>query len=657
MTITYLNVSSASQLSADIKKIDLASQADGGDGTNYVITLAAGKTLTESADISAINLAGNDTLTLYGQGAALDGAGAYRGLFAYAGATTIKNLTIEDAVAQGGAGAGGGGGGAGLGGGLFVADNSAGGAAPAQVTLDNVFFSGDSAVGGAGGGGGVAAVFGGGGGLGGAGGGGGGGVGSSGFGGAYAGGVGGAGLIPGAAGGGSGGGGASGGASGGGGGGGGRGGASEAGGGGGVGGGDGRITGFPAFEGIGGAGGFGGGGGGAFSELLPPPAGPAPDVFSEAAGGGGGFGGGGGGAGRNISASSDSFGGSGGFGGGGGGAEEGRAGGFGAGAGASGGLGAGGGGGGLGAGGDIFVMAGASLIIEGGNLAAGSVTGGLGANGGGNGDAFGGGLFLQGNESITLAPAAGTVETISGVVADQTGSGGKRANAGAGRLVLDGTGTLDLTAANAFTGGIGIREGTLELADAAAAGSGRIHFASTSGEVEYDAKVSVNLANTITGFGGSDEIDFAKVKYAAGDHAVDTAGKVAIEASGGATVATFKVSGAYTSANFGVGADASGDVLVTYAATAANAAIDEVGAGSFADLLGRYGSAFAEPPSTPTGDALAFDAWTALGSSAGSYSGGFDFHHDGNAGGARDIWGVGVGWNGSTGHGPGPGSS
>jgi len=59
---TYLNVSSASQLSADIKAIDLASQADGGDGTHYVITLKAGATLTESADISAINLAGKDTL-------------------------------------------------------------------------------------------------------------------------------------------------------------------------------------------------------------------------------------------------------------------------------------------------------------------------------------------------------------------------------------------------------------------------------------------------------------------------------------------------------------------------------------------------------------------------------------------------------------------
>src|SRR5271166_6991064 len=123
MTTTYLNVSSAADLSADIEAIGLASHADGGNGTHYAITLKASATLTESADISAINLAGKDTLTLYGRGATLDGAGAYRGLFAYSGATTIENLTIENAVAQGGAGGGGGGGGAGLGGGLFVADN------------------------------------------------------------------------------------------------------------------------------------------------------------------------------------------------------------------------------------------------------------------------------------------------------------------------------------------------------------------------------------------------------------------------------------------------------------------------------------------------------------------------------------------------------
>ncbi len=105
MPTSYTNVSTAADLSADIEAIDLASQADGGNGTHYSITLKAGATLTESADISAINLALNDTLTLNGQGAILNGASAFRGLFAYSGKTTIENLTIEKAVAERAAGA------------------------------------------------------------------------------------------------------------------------------------------------------------------------------------------------------------------------------------------------------------------------------------------------------------------------------------------------------------------------------------------------------------------------------------------------------------------------------------------------------------------------------------------------------------------------
>jgi hypothetical protein len=67
-TTSFTNVSSASQLSEDIMAIDVTSQADGGDGTDFSITLARDATLTEQADIAAINLAGNDTFTLDGQG-------------------------------------------------------------------------------------------------------------------------------------------------------------------------------------------------------------------------------------------------------------------------------------------------------------------------------------------------------------------------------------------------------------------------------------------------------------------------------------------------------------------------------------------------------------------------------------------------------------
>ena len=57
-----------------------------------------------SSVYSVTNVAGQD------QGALLNGAHAYRGLFAHSGATTIEDLKIEHAVAHGGAG------GAGLGG-------------------------------------------------------------------------------------------------------------------------------------------------------------------------------------------------------------------------------------------------------------------------------------------------------------------------------------------------------------------------------------------------------------------------------------------------------------------------------------------------------------------------------------------------------------
>jgi hypothetical protein len=600
-TTQYLNVVSAADLSADIKAIDLASQADGGTDVHYLITLAKGATLTESADIDAINLAGTDTLTINGEDATLDGAGAHRGLFAYSGKTTIKNLTIENCVAKGGAGGlGAGGGGAGLGGGLFVANNSAQGAAPAKVALDNVAFTGDSAIGGAGGFGDTGYV-GGGGGLGGKGGsgflsqgcGGGGGVGSSAFGGG-AGKAGGAGLIPGAAGGGAGAGGSGGkgGANGGGGGGGGAG----RGGGGGVGGGFGGGGGGGIA--YGGAGNFGGGGGCGVSAIH----------GMSASGGAGGFGGGGGGG--------SNAGGAGGFGGGRGGGGGGLVGGF-------------GGGGGLGAGGDIFVMAGASITIVDGGISGGTATGGTatGSLGATNGQGFGGGLFLQGNEHIKLAPVTGSVETISGVIADEAGSGG----AGAGSLILNGAGALDLTAANTYCGGTKIDQGVLELANATAAGSGAITFASTtSAEVRYDA--GANLANTIIGFGPSDAIDFSTIAFATGDTAVDTNGNVAIETSAGSTVATFNASGTYTSANFVVGADASGDILVTYAATAA---AERTSVGSQAELLGRYDSHFADSVLEPHSRVFMLDSWASLAlaphaSSLDTLLGGFDFQREGN---------------------------
>ena len=482
---------------------------------NVVITLA--NSITETSALDAINLQPGVTLTIDGRNNGLDGAGAFRGLFAYSGTITVQNLAINNTVAQGGGGGGeGAGGGAGLGGGLFVAGTNAGLASGAAVTLDNVTFSYNTAIGGTGGGGGGEfegnlgpyGTAGGGGGLGGDGGGyslnGGGGGGIGGAGGTAS--AGAAGVVPGASGGGSGAppsgnstgeafpGGADGGG----------GGSSSfgsfrAGGGGGVGGAPGALV---ASGSTGGAGGFGGGGGGS---------------SGNGSGGDGGFGGGGG-----------SRGGNGGFGG--GGASRSQFGGFGAGAGSldtdnNGIFSLYNGGGGLGAGGSVFVQEGGTLTINGGRMAGGSAVGGAGGTGfmeGAtpairNGQGLGSGIFLQGNQTLVLSqPTPGMQPTlISDVIADQSGSGG---TAGTGKLSIAGPGTVTLAAMNTYAGGTLISGGTLDLAAAGAGGTGPIGF---TGDTVATLQLSSaalpsggTFANPISGFGGAKLLDIRGLGYA-----------------------------------------------------------------------------------------------------------------------------------------------
>ena len=107
--------------------------------------------------------------------------------------------------------------------------------------------------------------------------------------------------------------------------------------------------------------------------------------------------------------------------------------------------------------GGSLTVAGA-LTINGGSVAAGSAgAGGLGTAG----SAFGSGIFLQGNGTINFQPGAGQTQTISDVIADQTGSGGTGANAGSWALSKSGAGTLVLSAVNAYTGATTISGGTL----------------------------------------------------------------------------------------------------------------------------------------------------------------------------------------------------
>jgi hypothetical protein len=334
-------------------------------------------------------------------------------------------------------------------------------------------------------------------------------------------------------------------------------------------GGDGGKAGAGGFGGGGGGGGGGGFGGGGSAQGtqhagVGPPYGAGGNGGKGAAGGLGGFGGGGGGggdggwagtnryAGTGGLAGSGGTGGGGGFGGGGGGggrggftaagrinaynksgssptsaAPEGPGGlggfgGFGGGGGQGGSLG-GAGGGGLGAGGDIFVAQGGSLTIDGGLLSAGEVSGGTGAQSGG---AYGNGIFLQGNETITLGAASGQTLTVSGVIADQSGSGGTGVYAGTGTLDIAGSGTVKLDADNTFVGDIDIESGTLELSHTGAAGAGSINF--DPGTLEFTPANAPT--NAITNFGPGDEIIIDKFTFTGSGYAE---GHLVLEGQGG----------------------------------------------------------------------------------------------------------------------------
>ena len=145
-------VTDTASLNAAIDAADAAASITGGTlptSVNLHLTITLANDITETGALDAINLQPGVSLTIDGQGHTLDGAGTYRGLFAYAGLTTVQNLAIDDTVARGGNGGFvSGGGGAGLGGGLFVAGTNAGLASGAVVTLNNVTFSSDKAVGG-----------------------------------------------------------------------------------------------------------------------------------------------------------------------------------------------------------------------------------------------------------------------------------------------------------------------------------------------------------------------------------------------------------------------------------------------------------------------------------------------------------------------------
>jgi autotransporter-associated beta strand protein len=483
LTPSVINVANGADLAAAITSVNAMT------GTATIVLAQNGTIQPAAQSVISLNAANTGGLTIVGNGATIDmsqanGGAGDRAFFIAGGNVTLSNLTIANGVARGGAATDGGGGGAGLGGGIFVA---AGNQIPSStitlttdVTLQNVSFTNNTAIGGngaartqmaAGGGGGLGGNAGEpeNGGVGHVGGGGGGGFGFGATGGGDSPGSPGAAVFT-TSGGGAAASGQPGGAAGGGGGGGGSDIESNSGGGGG-------IAGQSAAPGNGGWG--GGGGGAAYSSLA----------------GGGGFGGGGGGGFDDARYGNGTFGGWGGFGGGGGYGlyvpQSGGAGpgGFGGGQGAYADPGGFGGGGGMGAGGAVFVMAGASLRITGGTFGTNSVVSGTGYV---NGSAYGPDFFLGANvvfdldqnQSLTVVSLGGAGNPEDANVVDNEGHNYANDPNAQGGIIKTGSGTLVLTGTSYYTGPTIVNAGSLVLSGTALEqGTQQVIVGQNSGDV------------------------------------------------------------------------------------------------------------------------------------------------------------------------------
>jgi len=226
----------------------------------------------------------------------------------------------------------------------------------------------------------------------------------------------------------------------------------------------------------------------------------------------------------------------------------------------------GGGGGGLAAGGAIFVAAGATLLLTSGTISGNTVTGGAGGAGGSAGThgaaggSFGSGIFLGGNAGLVLAPPAGQLLEVDDSIADQSGSGGTGANAGAGYLAILGGGTVRLNAANSFVGSTFLQPGaTLELAATGAAGSGVVEFL---GAATLRIDPIGGFPNLVYGLVTGAVIDFpalppssVSVDFVTRQLGVD-----------GLTQVQLDPAVSYNPAGFAVAADGTGGTAVTYTA-------------------------------------------------------------------------------------------
>ncbi|WP_155935214.1 hypothetical protein [Methylobacterium sp. 10] len=557
--VQVLSVANQAQLAAAIETVNTSPG-------NYAIHVTADITL--NSDLPALNQP-LGVVRIDGEGHVLDGADTYRGLMVDDTQALLKDLTIQDAVAQGGAGGigkSGGGGGAGLGGGVLAVNHAA-------IALDDVSFTNDAAAGGQGGAREAGAL-----------------LGSAGYGGGGGmGGVGGAGSAWHSS----------------------------------VGGVLGDLgqhldLAVPADEDDGRDGSSGGGGGlgtaamgsasgpGGHSSILTGADGgmgldDGTSANNDAAGFGGGLGAngvqggwGGGGAGSAGGGDSDDVGGSGGYGGGGGGGGGGA--GYGGGGGGGGGAvgimgvdpgqggfggGAGateGGGGGAGLGGGAFADGTSKISIEGGSFTGDTATGGQGASGGGSGQGYGDSIFLSGNQVLTAFAKPGETTALNGGISDQSSTGDPSGQGGAAVVAATGGGTVAITGDEDLSGGIVIDDGTtLELTVKQAAGAtGTIAFGDAGDgatlRVDDSALTGSGLLDTgLRGMQTGDRIDFAGLAGATqvtvgtvgGAMATDGQTATQVTVSNGTQAESVQIEGLNAGATFAVASDGQGGSTLT----------------------------------------------------------------------------------------------
>ena len=156
---------------------------------------------------------------------------------------------------------------------------------------------------------------------------------------------------------------------------------------------------------------------------------------------------------------------------------------------------------------------------------------------------------------LTLDPTSSTASDFGGAIVD---------GSAAGSLVIDGTGDVELTGANTFSGGTTLDSGTLELGTNDSAGSGAITFASASAELQLDATLTggtTAFGNTLTNLVAGDQIDLDGMSYVSGASTATVSGSTLTVTNGTATE-TFTLNNPAT-ANFQVAEDQSGGIILT----------------------------------------------------------------------------------------------